>query len=115
MEARRAAGSPTVVFPLDASNAQQDPDERQARLAIEGQRRVWLVLQHYGALEDREAAKQAIEGAFQDGYQVYQKREFHGVSGPIRVLLYVRDTSAAPPIKGMAKQPWLTPPLRAAN
>jgi mannosyltransferase len=46
-EEHSGTAAPTAVFPLEKSNPDQQPDEQQARLAIQGQKRVWLVLQHY--------------------------------------------------------------------
>jgi mannosyltransferase len=81
---------PTVVFPLDKSNPDQQPDEQQARLAIQGQKRVWLVLQHYESPQERQVAVDAILNALRNGYRVSQEQVFSGRSGPIRVVLYER-------------------------
>jgi hypothetical protein len=90
MEKDGIAVSPAVIFPLDISNPDQQPDEQQIRLAIQGQKRVWLVLQHYEATQERVAAVQAIQGALQNDYRISQEQIFHGRSGPIRVVLYAR-------------------------
>jgi 4-amino-4-deoxy-L-arabinose transferase-like glycosyltransferase len=96
MERDGIAALPMVVFPLEVDNPEQNPDEQQARLAIQRQTRVWLILQHYEGLEVRAAAMQAIQGALRNGYRISQKQEFYGRTGPIRVVLYVRDSSSAP-------------------
>jgi mannosyltransferase len=91
MELHGVAAAPKVVFPLDVTNPQQEPDEQQARLLIQGQKRVWLVLQHYEGLQERQSAMQAIQGALHYGYRISQQQVFNGMSGPIRVVLYVPD------------------------
>jgi hypothetical protein len=88
--------SPRVVFPLDVSNPQQEPDEQQAHLAIQGQKRIWLILQHYEGPQERQTAMQAIQKALQNNYRMSQEQVFSGVSGPIRVSLYAPDSSPAP-------------------
>ena len=93
MKEHGVAVSPTVVFPIEFSNPQQEPDEQQVRLAIQGRKRVWLILQHYELLPERQAAMQTIEGALQKGYRISQEQVFDGRTGPIRVVLYVRDSS----------------------
>jgi len=96
MEKYGIAVLPTVVFPLEVRTPEQNPDVQQARLAIQGRERVWLILQHYEAPPEREAAVQAIQEALQNGYRISKEEVFHGVSGPIRVVLYVRGSGLAP-------------------
>jgi hypothetical protein len=91
LEEHGITASPTVAFPLDVSNSQQEPDEQQARFAIRGWNRVWLVLQHYEGLRERQSAMQAIERAFRNGYNISQAQVLNGTSGPVRLVLYVRD------------------------
>ena len=87
---------PTVVFPLEVGNSQQEPDQQQTRHAIQGRKRVWLVLQHFGGLPERQSAMQAIQRAIQNSYNVIQEQVFYGISGPIRLALYVRNPSTEP-------------------
>jgi mannosyltransferase len=96
MEDHGVAASPVVIFPVDVSHPPQDPDEKQAHLVIQGRERIWLILQHYDGLPERRAAMQAIQVALQNDYRISQERVFSGISGPIRILLYVRDSSATP-------------------
>jgi mannosyltransferase len=91
MQEHGAATWPVVIFPLDTSNPNQDPDEEQARLAIRGQKRIWLVLQHYQGLRNREIARRAIERALTDQYGISQAQQF---SGQIHVVLYVRNSDS---------------------
>ena len=91
LEEHGITASPTVVFPLDVSNSQQEPDEQQARFAIRGWNRVWLVLQHYEGLRERQSVMQAIERALRKGYNISQAQVLNGTSGPVRLVLYVRD------------------------
>jgi mannosyltransferase len=91
MEDHGVAASPKVVFPIDAINPDQQPDEPGARHAIAGQNRVWLVLQHEEGSPERHAAVQAIQGVLQQGHRISRERVFQGKSGPIRVVLYASD------------------------
>ena len=99
IEEHGAPSSPVVIFPSDVSNAQEfnvEPNEEQTRLALGGRKRIWLISQHYECLSERLAAMRAIQEVLQKTYQVYQVQLFSGTSGPIRVFLYVRDSSSAP-------------------
>jgi mannosyltransferase len=86
---------PLVLFPTDAVNPQQTLDQSAARLAVRGQRRVWLVLQHDESVFERRAVAEAIQGALQGSYRISQYQTFSGRTGPIRVLLYVRNPASA--------------------
>jgi len=86
-----ARALPLVIFPLDTSNPAQEPDDEQVRFAIRGQKRIWLILQHYQGLRYREIAKHAIERLLRDEYRISQEQEF---AGQIHVVLYVRDPSS---------------------
>src|SRR4030095_8808365 len=88
MEEGGVALLPRVVFPLDAANHEQDPDEEQARRAIQGQKRIWLILQHNEGLPARQAATQAIQGVLQSHYRISREQVFRG---PIRVVLYAQE------------------------
>jgi mannosyltransferase len=86
--------SPSVVFPLDVGNPQDfnvEPNQEQAKLAIGGRKRIWLILQHYEGVRAREAALEAIQAALQEeNCRLSQDQVFPGTSGTIRVQLYVR-------------------------
>jgi mannosyltransferase len=95
IETHGAASSPEIVFPYDVSNAQDfnvEPKKEQAKLALGGSRRIWLILQHYRELQERRAAKQNIQDALSTGYHISQEKDFPGGTGAIEVLLYVQDT-----------------------
>jgi mannosyltransferase len=92
IEQHGATLSPVVLFPSDVSNAQEfnvEPNKEQARFALGGRSRIWLILQHYEGLSERQAAKQAIQDALEKDHSVSQEQVFAGASGPIHVLLYV--------------------------
>jgi mannosyltransferase len=91
MAKRRVAASPVVIFPVDTSNPQQEPDEEHVRLLIKGRKRIWLVLQHYQGLRERQTAEEAIKRVLDDGYRISEERQFDGISGAVHVLLYTRD------------------------
>ena len=97
VEAHGATSSPAIIFPTDLSNAELfnvEPSEEQARLVIDGHQRIWLILQHYENLSERQAAKRAIQEALQRNYRVLQEQVFAGTSGPTHVFLYARDSSS---------------------
>lgn len=90
LEEHGVTSSPTVVFPLDPTNPQQEPDKEQTSLVIRGRKRIWLILQHYEGLRERLATLEVIQAVLQQDYRLSQEQVFHGTTGPIRVLLYVR-------------------------
>jgi mannosyltransferase len=95
IEEHTAISSPVVIFPSDVSNAQEfnvEPSEEQARLALGGRNRIWLILQHYEGVPGRESALKAIQSALQQDFRLSQEQVFPGTTGRIRVLLYVRAT-----------------------
>jgi 4-amino-4-deoxy-L-arabinose transferase-like glycosyltransferase len=99
IEEHGATSSPVVIFPSDVSNAQEfnvEPNDQQTRLALGGRKRIWLILQHYESLSERQAARRSIQNVLQKTYHVSQDQMFPGASGPIHVSLYVRDSSSAP-------------------
>jgi mannosyltransferase len=92
-EQHSAISSPVVIFPEDVSNAQQfnvEPTEDDVKLRLDDRQRIWLVLQHYEANSQRQAAKQAIQEALEERYHVSQEKTFPGWSGVIEVLLYLK-------------------------
>ena len=90
MEEQEVISSPTVVFPFDPTNPQQEPDSEQTSLAIRGRKRVWLILQHSEGAPGRQATLEMIQATLQKDYRLSQEQAFPGTTGPIRVLLYVR-------------------------
>jgi hypothetical protein len=90
MKEHEITSSPTVVFPLDPTNPQQEPDKERASLAVRGRARVWLILQHYEGVPGRKATLEAVQSALQQDFRLSQEQVFPGTSGKIRVLLYVR-------------------------
>ena len=91
LEEQEVTSSPTVVFPFDPTNPQQEPDSEQTSLAIRGRKRVWLILQHFEGVSGRLATLEMIQAALQQDYRLSQEQAFPGTTGPIRVLLYIRD------------------------
>lgn len=63
MEEHRVTSSPTVVFPFDPTNPQQEPDSEQTSVAIRGRKRIWLILQHYEGPPARMATLRVIQAA----------------------------------------------------
>jgi mannosyltransferase len=94
MEEHRVTFSPKVVFPLDPTNPQQEPDAEQTSLAIRGRKRIWLILQHYETPPSRLATARVLQSALAQDYRVSQEQVFPGETGPIRILLYVRLSGA---------------------
>jgi mannosyltransferase len=90
LEEHEITSSPTVVFPFDPTNPQQEPDKEQVSLAVRGRTRVWLILQHYEGLSARRATLEVIQSALQRDFRLSQEQVFPGTSGKISVLLYVR-------------------------
>ena len=97
IEGHGATSSPAIIFPLDLSNAELfnvEPNQEQARAVLGDHQRIWLILQHYENLSERQAAKRAIQEALQETYRMFQEQVFAGTSGPIHVLLYARDSGS---------------------
>jgi mannosyltransferase len=90
LEKHEITSSPSVVFPFDPTNPQQEPDEEQVALAVRGRTRVWLILQHYEGVPGRKSTVEVIQSALQQNFHLSQEWIFAGTTGPIRVLLYVR-------------------------
>ena len=97
IEGHGATSSPAIIFPLDLSNAELfniEPNQEQARTVLGDHQRIWLILQHYENLSERQAAKRAIQEALGETYRVFQEQVFSGTSGPIHILLYARDSGS---------------------
>jgi mannosyltransferase len=96
IEEHDATSSPVIIFPADVANARDfnvEPNKEQATLTVGDRKRIWLILQHYQGLRERQQAKQAIQEALQANYYVSQQKSFPGgEAGPIEVFLYTRTT-----------------------
>jgi hypothetical protein len=85
--------SPEIVFPVDVNDSLDfnvEPNKKQVKRLLEGHQRIWLILQHYQGLQVREVAAVDIQAALHEGFDIFEERVFPGLSGTIRVLLYVR-------------------------
>jgi mannosyltransferase len=99
MEELEVTSSAPIVFPFDPTNPKQEPTKGQTSLAIQGSKRVWLILQHYEGIPARQATVKVIQSTLQEDFRLLQEQVFPGTSGQIRILLYAR----APLLDGQNK------------
>jgi mannosyltransferase len=91
IEEHAADVSPVMIFPNDMTNILQfnvEPNQEQVRLALRGQSRVWLILQHWEALQARRIAMQTIRDTLGETYCLSQEQVFREGISTIRVVLY---------------------------
>lgn len=104
MEAHVGTAPPVVTFPPGVRIADRievnldpnlEPSKEDVQAAMQKSRRLWLVLQHYKGIPAREATAQDIQRTLQQAYRLSAQRVFPGVTGDVKVLLYVRNPAPA--------------------